>query len=75
VDGALTYDFFRFVSIPLYHPVLFGGSTVRLHYARAGDLDDYLKMVAIRGEVVELKFSGGESDSTPGVLEEMVQLK
>ena len=70
-------------NIELYHPVIFGGSTVRLHYARAGDLDDYLNMVAIRGEVVvqfwlrsgddgvELRFSGGGSVSTPGVLEGM----
>jgi len=69
--------------IELYHPVMFSGSTVRLHYARAEDLDDYLNMVAIRGEVVvqfwlrpgdegvELRFSGGESGSTPGVLEGM----
>ena len=70
-------------NIELYHPVIFGGSTVRLHYARVGDLDDYLNMVAIRGEVVvqfwlrpgdevvELSFSGGESGSTPDVLEGM----
>jgi len=70
-------------NIELYHPVIFGGSTVRLHYARAGDLVDYLNMVAIRGEVVvqfwlrpgdevvELSFSGGESGSTPGVLVRM----
>lgn len=71
-------------NIELYHPVIFGGSTVRLHYARAGDLGEYLNMVAIRGEVVvqfwlkpgdevvELRFSGGESDSTPTVLEGMI---
>jgi len=38
--------------IELYHPVMFSGSRVRLHYAKAGDLGDYLNMVAIRGEVV-----------------------
>ena len=64
-------------NIELYHPVIFGGSTVRLHYAKAVDLDDYLNMVAIRGEVVvqfwlkpgdaplEVRFSGEESGSTP----------
>ncbi len=69
--------------IELYHPVMFSGSTVRLHYAKAGDLGDYLNMVAIRGEVVvqfwlrpgdevvEFSFSGGGSISTPGVLEGM----
>jgi len=39
-------------NIDLYHPVMLNGSTVRLHYAKAGDLGDYLNMVAIRGEVV-----------------------
>ena len=50
---------------------MLNGSTVRLHYAKADDLGDYLNMVAIRGEVVvqfwvesrgvvELRFSGGE---------------
>jgi len=70
-------------NIELYHPVIFGGSAVRLHYARAGDLDDYLNMVAIRGEVVvqfwlrpgdevvEWSFSGSREISTPGVLEGM----
>ena len=69
--------------IELYHPVMLSGSRVRLHYAREGDLGEYLNMVAIRGEVVvqfwlkpgddivELRFSGGESGSTPGVLEGM----
>lgn len=70
-------------NIDLYHPVIFGDSTVRLHYARAGDLDDYLNMVAIRVEVVvqfwlrpgdegvELRFSGGGSGEALGVLEGM----
>ncbi|MCF7970287.1 MAG: metal-dependent hydrolase [Methylococcaceae bacterium] len=69
--------------IELYHPVMFSGSSVRLHYAKASDLSEYLNMVAIRGEVVvqfwlrpgdegvELRFSGGESGSTPGGLERM----
>ncbi len=38
--------------IELYHPVMLSGSTVRLHYAKAEDLNEYLNMVAIRGEVV-----------------------
>jgi len=70
-------------NIDLYHPVMLNGSTVRLHYAKADDLGDYLNMVAIRGEVVvqfwlksgdesvELRFSGGGSGSIPGVLEEI----
>ena len=60
---------------------MFSGSRVRLHYAKAGDLGEYLNMVAIRGEVVvqfwlrpgdevvELRFSsGGSSSSMPDVL-------
>jgi inner membrane protein len=55
----------------------------RYNYAKTGDLADYLNLTAIRGEVVvqfwlrpgdagvELRFSGGESSSTPGVLDGM----
>jgi len=70
--------------IELYHPVMFSGSTVRLHYAKAGDLGEYLNMVAIRGEVVvqfwlkpgdevvELRFSGGGSvGSMPDILNDL----
>ena len=39
-------------NIHLYHPIMLNGSTVRLHYAKADDLKDYLNLVAIRGEVV-----------------------
>ena len=38
--------------IETYHPVIWGGATVKLHYAKAGDLYDYLNLVAIRGKVV-----------------------
>lgn len=70
--------------IETYHPVIWNGGKVRLHYAKAEDLQDYLNLVAIRGEVVvqfwlrpgdapvELSFSGGAGKvSTPGVLEGM----
>ncbi|MEA3483478.1 MAG: hypothetical protein U9R65_16150 [Pseudomonadota bacterium] len=69
--------------IETYHPVIWGGDKVKLHYAKAGDLADYLNLVAIRGEVVvqfwlrpgdegvEFRFSGGGNASTPGVLEGM----
>ena len=70
--------------IEAYHPVLWGGDTVRLHYAKAEDLRDYLNLTAIRGEVVvqfwlrpgdepvELRFDDGpEKVQTPGVLEGM----
>jgi len=39
-------------NIHLYHPIMLNGSTVRLHYAKAEDLKDYLNLVAIRGEIV-----------------------
>jgi len=70
--------------IESYHPVIWGGNTVKLHYARAEDLREYLNLTAIRGEVVvqfwlrpgdegvELSFSGGgKADSVPGVLDGM----
>ena len=38
--------------IETYHPVIWGGDTVKLHYARAEDLREYLNLPAIRGEVV-----------------------
>jgi len=64
--------------------VIWGGDKVKLHYAKAEDLRDYLNLTAIRGEVVvqfwlrpgdaavELSFSGGGGKaSTPAVLEGM----
>jgi inner membrane protein len=70
--------------IETYHPVLWGGDKVKLHYARAEDLREYLNLTAIRGEVVvqfwltlgdegvELSFSSGEGKaSTPRVLDGM----
>jgi len=70
--------------IEAYHPVIWGGDKVRLHYAKVEDLRDYLNLTAIRGEVVvqfwlrpgdravELSFAGGtERASTPAALEGM----
>ena len=69
--------------IETYHPVIWGGDTVKLDYAKAGNLADYLNLVAIRGEMVvqfwlrprdeglELRFSSGREVSTLGVLEGM----
>ncbi|CCE22762.1 Membrane-bound metal-dependent hydrolase (fragment) [Methylotuvimicrobium alcaliphilum 20Z] len=67
-----------------YHPVSWNGAKVKLHYAKAGDLADYLNLTAIRGEVVvqfwlrpgdamvEMRFDGGAGRvETPGVLEGM----
>ena len=67
--------------IETYHPVLWGGNTVKLHYARAEDLREYLNLTAIRGEVVvqfwlrpgdegvELSFGGSNGGvEVPGVL-------
>jgi inner membrane protein len=38
--------------IEAYHPVIWSGDKVRLHYAKAEDLGDYLNLTSIRGEVV-----------------------
>jgi inner membrane protein len=70
--------------IEAYHPVIWGVDKVRLHYARAGDLRDYLNLTAIRGEVVvqfwlrpgdaavELEFDAAHpTESVPGALEGM----
>lgn len=85
--GELYVDSDKIVNvsqIETYHPVIWNGDKVKLHYAKAKDLRDYRNLVAIRGEVVvqfwlmpgdaavELRFSGGgEYGSTPGVLEGM----
>ncbi len=42
----------RFLNNWVYHPVSWSGAKVKLHYAKAGDLADYLNLTAIRGEVV-----------------------
>ncbi|WP_404357047.1 hypothetical protein [Methylotuvimicrobium sp. KM1] len=68
----------------VYHPVSWSGAKIKLHYAKAGDLRDYLNLTAIRGEVVvqfwlrpgdemvELSFSGGGGKVvTPGVLDRL----
>jgi inner membrane protein len=69
--------------IETYHPVIWNGSKIQLHYARAEDLRVYLNLAAIRDEVlvqfwlkpgdslVELSFSGGEKTPTPSMLDEM----
>ncbi|MBE0435500.1 MAG: metal-dependent hydrolase, partial [Methylomicrobium sp.] len=64
-----------------YHPVSWNGAKVKLHYAKAGDLADYLNLTAILGEVVvqfwlqpgdamvDLKFSGNDAGNRiPGIL-------
>jgi len=67
--------------IETYHPVIWGGDKVQLHYAKAEDLREYLNLTAIRGEVVVqfwlrpgdegVELSFGESNGgveVPGVL-------
>ncbi|WP_305909439.1 hypothetical protein Q9L42_005485 [Methylomarinum sp. Ch1-1] len=71
--------------IETYHPVIWNGGKVRLHYAKAEDLADYLNLVAIRGEVVvqfwlrpgdapvELNFIGyNTSGSVPATLRDLL---
>lgn len=85
--GELYVDADKIVNvsqIETYHPVLWGGDKVKLHYAKAEDLREYLNLTAIRGEVVvqfwlrpgdeavELRFAGdGRKSATPAVLEGM----
>ena len=67
--------------IELYHPVLWSGDRVRLHYAKAQDLRDYRHLVAIRGEVmVQMWLGPGDQPveltlasrpQSAGVLEEL----
>lgn len=65
--------------IETYHPVLWGGDEVKLNYAKAEDLREYLNLTSIRGEVVvqfwlksgdeavELRFDGlAGKVETPG---------
>jgi inner membrane protein len=76
--GELYVDADKLVNvsqIETYHPVLWGGNTVKLHYAKAEDLREYLNLTAIRGEVVvqfwlrsgdkmvELQFDGSGKDA------------
>lgn len=37
--------------LQLYHPIIYTGDIVRLHYAKAKDLERYLDMVVAQGEV------------------------
>ena len=85
--GQLFVDADKLVNvngIETYHPVMWGGDMIKLHYAKAEDLTEYLNLVAIRGEVVvqfwlkpgdrmvELSFTGGAGEvEMPGVLEGM----
>ena len=69
--------------IETYHPVIWGGDKVMLHYAKAEDLREYLNLTAIRGEVVvqfwlrpgdapvELSIFDESKASTPSVLDGM----
>ena len=48
--------------LQLYHPVIYTGDIVRLHYAKAEDLKRYLDMVAAQGEVfIQYWLKPGES--------------
>ncbi|MBT6012364.1 MAG: hypothetical protein HOG80_13395 [Candidatus Marinimicrobia bacterium] len=48
--------------LQLYHPVIYTGDIVRLHYAKAENLERYLDMVAAQGEVfVQYWLAPGEA--------------
>lgn len=84
--GELFVDAAKIVNvsqIETYHPVIWGGSTVSLHYAKADDLKDYLNLAAIRGEIivqfwlkpgdepVELNLTGGSNNQVPDALKHL----
>ena len=53
--GELYIDSDKVVSvsqIETYHSVIWGGASVKLNYAKAENLREYLNLTAIRGEVV-----------------------
>ena len=68
--------------LQLYHPVIYTGDIVRLHYAKAEDLERYLDMVAAQGEVfvqywlkpgeapVSEQVDGGVMEVVPDLLKE-----
>ena len=58
-------------SVDTYNPASYRGGILRLHYARAAELEPWLDLVAVRGEVVvQFWLKPGETVVTLGVGEE-----
>ena len=61
----------RLDSVDTYNPALYRGGILRLHYARARELEPWLDLVAVRGEVVvQFWLKPGEAAVTLGAGEE-----
>ena len=61
----------RLDSVDTYNPASYRGGILRLHYARARELEPWLDLVAVRGEViVQFWLKPGEAAVTLGVGEE-----
>ena len=61
----------RLDSVDTYNPASYRGGILRLHYARARELEPWLDLVAVRGEVVvQFWLKPGETAVTLGVGEE-----
>ena len=61
----------RLDSVDTYNPASYRGGILRLHYARAAELEPWLDLVAVRGEVVvQFWLRPGEAAVTLGAGEE-----
>jgi inner membrane protein len=61
----------RLDRVDTYNPASYRGGILRLHYARARELEPWLDLVAVRGEVVvQFWLRPGETTVTPGPGEE-----
>ena len=61
----------RLDSVETYNPASYRGGILRLHYARAQELEPWLDLVAVRGEiVVQFWLKPGEAAVTLGTGEE-----
>jgi inner membrane protein len=61
----------RLDSVDTYNPASYRGGILRLHYARARELQPWLDLVAVRGEiVVQFWLKPGEAAVTLGAGEE-----
>jgi len=57
--------------VETYNPASYRGGILQLHYARAAELEPWLDLVAVRGEViVQFWLRPGEAAVTLGVGEE-----
>ena len=61
----------RLDRVDTYNPASYRGGILRLHYARARELQPWLDLIAVRGEViVQFWLKSGEAAVTLGVGEE-----